>query len=201
MVAVTIDSGELPSARGKTGHELNDVLRKWKSVAQGQFPYDCNALLQMIDEVDELKMWEYGAEGFYKTRDEFLEKVVLIDFDLTEQSLSEIVAKLRQGKQVRLEPVHTHQEAGAMGGRGNKASDNITSFRGTSKKYLLARLKRYRPELAARVIADELSANAAAVEAGWRERTIQHAPTLEGFARAIEKHLDHEQRTELKARL
>ena len=55
--------------------------------------------------------------------------------------------------------------------------------------------------LYASVIADELSANAAAIEAGWRERTIQVAPTLGGFARAIEKHLDHEQRIELKARL
>ena len=39
----------------------------------------------MIDEVDELELWKTAKGGFYKTRDEFLQKVVLIDFDLTRE--------------------------------------------------------------------------------------------------------------------
>lgn len=35
----------------------------------------------------------------------------------------------------------------------------------------------------------ELSANATAIEAGFRTRKIQVEPTIEGFRRAIEKHL------------
>ena len=41
---------------------------------------------------------------------------------------------------------------------------------GTSKNYTLARLKRDRPDLAQRVVDGELSANAAAIEAGFRKR-------------------------------
>jgi hypothetical protein len=52
--------------------------------------------------------------------------------------------------------------------------DNITpkSERGTSATYTLKRLKRDRPDLLERVVAGELSANAAAIAAGFR-----HKPT------------------------
>lgn len=50
--------------------------------------------------------------------------------------------------------------------------DNITTNRqgGTALGYTLRRLKRDHPELFARVIAKELSANAAAIEAGFRKK-------------------------------
>jgi hypothetical protein len=86
------------------------------------------------------------------------------------------------------------------GGRGNKIVDNINGLSkgGTSEPYLLRRLKRDRQDLAARVIAGELSAHKAAVEAGIRQRLVQVAPTVEGFARAIVKHLKPKEREELK---
>jgi hypothetical protein len=69
-------------------------------------------------------------------------------------------------------------EAGAKGGRGNnKAFYNVSGFKnneGNSASYTLARLKRDYPELAERVVAGELSANAAAIEAG--EGAMQRAP-------------------------
>jgi hypothetical protein len=50
-------------------------------------------------------------------------------------------------------------------------SDNVTlKERGNARAYVLARLDRDRPDLAERVRADELSANAAAIEAGWRKQ-------------------------------
>jgi hypothetical protein len=51
-------------------------------------------------------------------------------------------------------------------------SDNITNCtmdRGTSKSYTVSRLKRDRPDLFERVVAGELSANRAAIEAGFRK--------------------------------
>jgi hypothetical protein len=47
-------------------------------------------------------------------------------------------------------PAATHAEAGAMGGRGNKAGANSTSFsRGsTNATYLVRRLKRDHPDIA-----------------------------------------------------
>ena len=44
---------------------------------------------------------------------------------------------------------------------------------GTSQASALRKLRRNRPDLHARVVAGELSANAAAVEAGWRQRKAQ----------------------------
>ena len=41
---------------------------------------------------------------------------------------------------------------------------------GTSRAYALTRLKKERPDLFDRVCAKELSANAAAIEAGWRKK-------------------------------
>jgi hypothetical protein len=39
------------------------------------------------------------------------------------------------------------------------------------------------------VIDGELSANAAAIQAGFRRKKIQIEPTVDGFRRAISKHL------------
>ena len=68
---------------------------------------------------------------------------------------------------------------------------------GTNRTYTLARLKRDAPELADRVIAGELSAHAAAVQAGFRSRKVQVPATVEGFARAIERHLTDDDRMAL----
>ena len=51
--------------------------------------------------------------------------------------------------------------------------DNINSSEGgTSATYALRRLKRDHPELAEKVVSGKLSAHAAAIEAGFRKRTI-----------------------------
>jgi hypothetical protein len=65
-----------------------------------------------------------------------------------------------------------HAERGKMGGRGNKARSDRTSFpRGDNDAYLAARLKRDAPDIAAR-IDDYPSIRAAALAAGIiRERT------------------------------
>lgn len=54
----------------------------------------------------------------------------------------------------------------------NQHSDNITTQddgRGTSRSYTVSRLKRERPDLFERVATGEMSANAAAIEAGFRK--------------------------------
>lgn len=61
----------------------------------------------------------------------------------------------------------THAEAGAKGGRANKAGDDVTSFgRGNSTAYLAARLKRDRPDLLAEVAEGRRSVRDAAKAAG-----------------------------------
>jgi len=51
-------------------------------------------------------------------------------------------------------------------------SDNVTLKRGNSESYLRRRLARDRPDLYERVNAGELSAHAAAIEAGFRKPTV-----------------------------
>jgi hypothetical protein len=176
-MAVVIDSGQLPSSVGKKGQALEAVIRKWQSIAQGRFRDDCRALLQMIDETDTHRLWETYADGWYKDRDTFLRKVVLIDYDLTEQSLSEIVARLRRGENVRLTLAERTVDRAivvetlAVQGRplrGNEKGDNSTFSRGsTSADYLTARIKRDRPDIAERMQRGEFrSVRAAAIEAG-----------------------------------
>lgn len=64
------------------------------------------------------------------------------------------------------------------------------STQGTSRAYTLTRLKKERPDLFDRVAANELTANAAAIEAGWRK--VPSA--LETLQRAWKKASSEEQR-------
>ena len=73
---------------------------------------------------------------------------------------------------------------------------------GTDRIYLLARVRRDAPDLATRVEAGELTAHAAAVQAGVvLAHAITHVSTVDGFLRAAHKHLTPEQRAALAARL
>jgi hypothetical protein len=75
---------------------------------------------------------------------------------------------------------------GKVGRPSKENNDNIIikSAQGTSRAYTLDRLKRERPDLFDKVKAGKLSANAAAIEAGFRkqttkfERTLKWAPTF-----------------------
>lgn len=86
------------------------------------------------------------------------------------------------------------------GGRGKKTDSNATGL-DRGQTYLIRRLKRDLPELASRVISGELSAHAAAVEAGIRQRMVQVPTTPDGFIRAIRKYLTEQERAVVKKEL
>jgi len=75
-------------------------------------------------------------------------------------------------------------------------NDNIIneSGQGTSKDYTLDRLAREDAELYEKVVADEMSANAAAIEAGFRTKTVSvpvhkgDEPQVERAAKTLAKH-------------
>jgi hypothetical protein len=81
----------------------------------------------------------------------------------------------------------TPKEAGALGGRGHKAADNVRSF-GNNPTYALKRLKRDRPDLAEKVVRGELSAHAAAIGAGFRKKLTP----LEIIFKQLPKLTEHE---------
>jgi hypothetical protein len=62
----------------------------------------------------------------------------------------------------------------------NIIGDDCRTVQGTSKAYTVSRLKRDRPDLFEKVVAGELSANKAAIEAGFRRKptTIEQIKTL-----------------------
>lgn len=64
--------------------------------------------------------------------------------------------------------------------RQDQGSNSTLTERGTTAAYTIARLQRDRPDLAARVAAGELSAHAAAIEAGFRARTTTVPLTVRG---------------------
>lgn len=90
----------------------------------------------------------------------------------------------------------TVEKRGAPMGNQNAShngtnSDNVTVCsepeRGNSRAYTLDRLSRERPDLYEQVEAKEMTANAAAIEAGFRPRTISVPLTVDGVFRAAFK--------------
>lgn len=80
---------------------------------------------------------------------------------------------------------------GAHGGDTRSEAATIVDNRnngrrsaGTTRAYTLSRLKRESPELFGRVCAGELSANAAAIEAGFRKKPTAEETCLRAFRKA-----------------
>jgi hypothetical protein len=88
---------------------------------------------------------------------------------------------------------------GTWGGKRVKGQGSGTTLRGRGAAYLLARLDRDRPDLAERVHLPKndpahLSANAAAIEAGFRHKTITVPLDMEGAAKALRQRFSGEGR-------
>ena len=80
---------------------------------------------------------------------------------------------------------------GQVGRPVKELDDNITQLnpKGTSRSYTVSRLQRESPALFAQVVAKTLSANAAAIQAGWRKK-----PTVVDQFAALWKKANKEQR-------
>jgi hypothetical protein len=107
-----------------------------------------------------------------------------------ESSIDDLLSYCRKAEEVQklireqISPIAAHGDYGR--GRPKDRDNNIISKRqGTDQTYTLARLRRDRPDLAARVIAGELSANAAAIAAGFRRKTWTAPVEIEELAAAI----------------
>lgn len=80
----------------------------------------------------------------------------------------------------------------------DNVNNDRTSPTGNSRGVALRRLRRDRPDLLARVVAGELSPHAAAVEAGFRQRTATvPVGDLAATARVLARHLDTAELVEL----
>lgn len=102
--------------------------------------------------------------------------------------------RMRDLRQEVINLLNPKQAANGEIGRGRGSLDNIKANPGgTDPDYALRRLKRDNPELAQRVLTGELSAHAAAVQAGFRPRTITVPLDPEKMARAIRRRLSDDE--------
>lgn len=75
---------------------------------------------------------------------------------------------------------------------------SIKDKHGTGKAYTLDRLKREAPELFSQVVQKKLSANKAAIQAGFRIKALSIPFSVELAAKALKKHFTASQLAELK---
>ena len=190
---VKIDSGELPSAIGKEGHDLTLVVHEWQKIAHGRFPDDCSKLLQMIEETDRLELWKKRIGGFtFESRNEFLQKKVLINFDLTATNISKIISLLERGEVAAAQELFERAEANKdrqQGKRNDLEHDgsSIKLDRGTTNENILRRLARDHEAIFTKVKAGELSVNAAAIQAGIRKKPTPEETCLKAFTKVKDR--------------
>jgi hypothetical protein len=72
----------------------------------------------------------------------------------------------------------------------DNSNNNAARPTGTTAQQALRRLRKDRQDLHERVLAGELSPHAAMVIAGFRPQTVTVRPTVDGFARAAQRHLN-----------
>ena len=189
---VKIDSGELPSAVGKEGHDLTLVVHEWQKIADGRFPDDCSKLLQMIEETDRLELWKKRIGGSaFESRNEFLQKKVLINFDLTSANISRIVNLLDRGEVAAAQELFERAEANKKRQKPGPKKDelNFNSINSNANENILRRLARDHNDIFEKVKSGELTVNAAAIQAGIRKKPTSAEIVVKTFAK-VENRLE-----------
>jgi len=193
---VAIKTGDIESAKATPVERWGRLVEKWQAVTYF-FPHDCRKLKQMRDECNELNMWQVlgysSKDEFY--REGLLVDPTVVELAClaieeapdVKRSLDDAVEIGRAIKKEQDRAKSPDIEKLRKGGGNNNPSgsnqhkkaevsvDNINTVRsgrpdGTSKAYVVRRLvKMGRDDLLDRIEAGELSANAAAIEAGFRK--------------------------------
>jgi hypothetical protein len=187
MASVTVNTGEFPSAEGvEEGYRLGQVVGKWARAARG-FLDNADWLVRMVEETDRLRLWEKSCDGFrYPDAETFLREKVLLEFDLTERQAQAVIEAIRAERagdaqsilsdadKARAQTDPASPEYVAQGTRSDlQPRYNVPKSGGNRKDKALRRLARERPDLLERFERGELSANAAALEAGFRRPSVQ----------------------------
>jgi hypothetical protein len=106
----------------------------------------------------------------FKTFREFVETVPPDGLGSTLELIARIVAD-----DAEVETMFREITTGEQGAHSHNDNIIMKAEQGTSRPYVLSRLKRARPDLFDRVVAGELSANAASIEAGFKIRLTPFA--------------------------
>lgn len=169
MAAVRVDRGpvtadlKLREVEPERWHLLLGARRHYLEI---HIRHDCRSLVEWVHDAEVM----YEQLG-YDSADALLSDGLGIDPDDVRIAVEWLT------KHEPEEPIGLPAVLGKHGeyGRGrpkNRVDNRNSNVGGTRRSYTLARLRRDHPRLAAQVEAGEISANAAAVEAGFRRKTI-----------------------------
>lgn len=167
------------------------LLRARKTFVKTSIPHDCRELLRFVEEADQM----FEELGFANL-EELIRNGLEIDPDLVGWAVKGL-RSLKPDEPVTLDAAVRLGKHGRQGAprdeKGHFVADRSKgsnyNLRGTTAEYTLARLDRDRPDIAARVRAGELSANAGAIEAGFRKPP---EPLVERTLRAVARMSDAE---------
>lgn len=164
--------------------QWRELVRTRRTCCQVDFRQDCRRLVFFIEDAAKNSWLGFG------TRENYVREGLGLDLDLVPWAI--------EGLQ-KLDPQNavSFDEAVVLGQRGGDRKSekaradqpNNVSLKtyGNSPAYTLARLKRDRPDLADKVVKGELTANAAAIIAGFRRATWSAPADPEQLAAAIVK--------------
>ena len=127
---------------------------------------DCRLIVQFASDAESV-----GWLGF-ASKDEYLRDGLGLDPQIVEWALAGLRTVGVDAPRTLKATAEAGRKLQTHGGDRTKQGDNVTLplVRGNSIEYTIARLDRDAPELAARVRAGDISANAAAIEAGFRKK-------------------------------
>lgn len=182
MVRVMVDNGQFPLMRNvDVSHQpsRSRVYTAWSRAFNSQVPWVLNAIADVIEDVFRYELWK---DNYLATPQELFNQLGLGRLNLEEPAkLIRALRELPDGStpeevNARAEQLRALDPVAAHGGKREQV-DNINLPAdvkgGTATTYTVRRLKRDNPELAERVINGELSANAAALLAGFRRPSLQ----------------------------
>jgi hypothetical protein len=173
MVAVTVNTGPI-SAQDRPCDvpiEKWDLLvGAWRAFATIKMAHDCRELLRFVQEA---RQYDVIGKLGYGNEEDFIRNGLGMDPEAVRHAL----ATLELVKPSWALPFQEAVRLGKQGGdrKSKVAKDQPSNIRlvyGTTATYTRARLDRDRPDLAEQVRDGKLSPHAAAITAGFRQRTI-----------------------------
>lgn len=181
---VTVITGPVRSAVGVNDKDLPRVVTDWANLVSLHFEEDCRGVLQIRDETESERVYERLG---YRTPGEFYRKELDLDPELIVMACGWLGEN--PGRTAGFEQAAELGQHGGARAKGEQETNSSLKTGSTMRDYTLARLKRDNPALAEQVVKGELTANAAAIQAGFRHPMIQvRADDLAAAIAKLNKH-------------
>lgn len=180
-MAFTIDSGPI-TAEDRLRHvpreKWHDLMLARRYFMEVKLSHDCRCLVEFVDDAKEM----FSELGFVS-----VEAMIRDGYNLVPEEINIALEWLRLNPPDEPLPLEQAIKFGRHGGdrrsleMRNKITDQPDNVSlkgyGNSRAYMLARLDRdKKTELAAKVRNGEMSANAAAIKAGFRKKPLKRCP-------------------------